>query len=84
MNTEDNRHIDELIGNVLEDNVPADVDRRLRCSTGGLSAPTRRNGQARRTPFNDAGPPRLAWRVGSGGCDNCRGSRDRVEPYGRA
>ncbi len=30
MNTENNQHIDELIGNVLEDNVPADVDRRLR------------------------------------------------------
>ncbi len=30
MNTENNRYIDELIGNVLEDNVPADVDRRLR------------------------------------------------------
>ena len=30
MNTEDNRHIDELIGNVLADDVPAEVDRRLR------------------------------------------------------
>ena len=30
MNTENNRYIDEMIGNVLEDNVPADVDRRLR------------------------------------------------------
>ncbi len=30
MNTENDRHIDELIGNILEDNVPADIDRRLR------------------------------------------------------
>jgi hypothetical protein len=30
MNTEDNRFIDEMVGNALEDNVPVDVDRRLR------------------------------------------------------
>ena len=30
MNTGNNRHIDTLIGEVLADNVPADVDRRLR------------------------------------------------------
>jgi len=47
MNTENNRYIDELIGNVLEDNVPADVDRRLRsqlegfrCRLGEVNQPT--------------------------------------------
>ena len=30
MNTDNDRYMDELIGNVLENNVPADVDRRLR------------------------------------------------------
>ena len=30
MNADNNRYIDEMIGVVLEDNVPADVDRRLR------------------------------------------------------
>jgi hypothetical protein len=30
MNTENDRHFDELIGDILEKNLPADVDRRLR------------------------------------------------------
>ena len=36
MNMENNQHIDDLIGNVLEDNVPADVDRRLRAQLEGF------------------------------------------------
>ena len=56
MNTEDDRHIDQLIGNVLEDNVPADVDRRLRSQ---LEAFRSQLGEASKSPVC---PPRTLGR----------------------